>query len=462
MNSRIRRRFTGRSEPTPVGDNAGPPADAAVTTRARDAWLRAAAVGLALALVAIAVWWGRRIDPHLFGNMAAPLLGRLVPRWSMYAWWPVAIAVLSVIFAPAVAARLRFRWLLVATWLLASAWAFALAGWDGLSGVFNDRGIRFEYLAGLVHVQGWDVYLAHFSEHIHDNASFVWPLHVAGNPAGALLFFSVLQRIGLGGTAWGSVVVVLAGASAAAAATWTLREIAGSAAARRAAPFLALAPMAIWVATSADALFLGVSAWGIAFLAAAAGRAGWRGDAWALGGGLILGEALYLSYGIAPMGALALAVVVMRRRFRPLVPAAIGVAAVAAVYTAYGFLLWDGLRETNVAVHQGVQEYRSYGYFLLANLAALAIALGPAAAAGLATLYRVPRIAWLVGGIAVAVAVSDLSGISKGEVERIWLPFMPWLLVATASLTGARASRAWLAAQLAVGLLVQGVVISFW
>ena len=32
------------------------------------------------------------------------------------------------------------------------------------------------------------------------------------------------------------------------------------------------------------------------------------------------------------------------------------------------------------------------------------------------------------------MVLADLSGMSKAEVERIWLPFLPWILLATAAL----------------------------
>ena len=52
--------------------------------------------------------------------------------------------------------------------------------------------------------------------------------------------------------------------------------------------------------------------------------------------------------------------------------------------------------------------------------------------------------------------VAALSGLSKGEVERIWLPFAPWILVAGASLDGDRATaRPWLALQAAACLVLQ-------
>jgi hypothetical protein len=40
----------------------------------------------------------------------------------------------------------------------------------------------------------------------------------------------------------------------------------------------------------------------------------------------------------------------------------------------------------------------------------------------------------LAGAAVAAVVVADLSGLSKGEVERIWLPFAPWVTTAAAAL----------------------------
>jgi len=88
----------------------------------------------------------------------------------------------------------------------------------------------------------------------------------------------------------------------------------------------------------------------------------------------------------------------------------------------------------------------------VANLAVFALMLGPAGIAGLVRVRRSP-VALLVGAALVAVVMADLSGLSKAEVERIWLPFLPWVLLATATLAGDRV-RPWLAAQagLAIGL----------
>ena len=50
---------------------------------------------------------------------------------------------------------------------------------------------------------------------------------------------------------------------------------------------------------------------------------------------------------------------------------------------------------------------------------------------------------------------------SKAEVERIWLPFVPWLLLSTACLPP-RWQRPMLGTQLVVALLVQHLVLTNW
>ncbi|MGB9377693.1 MAG: hypothetical protein WCB04_09295, partial [Mycobacteriales bacterium] len=210
----------------------------------------------------------------------------------------------------------------------------------------------------------------------------------------------------------------------------------------------------------ADAWFLGVSAWGIALLALAAGRVGWRGDLLAAGGGLVLGCSLYLSYGLVLLAPVAAVVVLHRRRVRPLIVGALAVAAVVAIFAGLGFWWLDGLAQTRIRYQQGSASARPYLYFLFANVAVLGLIIGPAGVSALARLRRT-QLTWVPVAALLGLLVADLTGLSKSEVERIWLPWTPWLLAATALLP-VRRRRWWLAAQLALGLIVQTVVLTNW
>jgi methylthioxylose transferase len=68
---------------------------------------------------------------------------------------------------------------------------------------------------------------------------------------------------------------------------------------------------------------------------------------------------------------------------------------------------------------------------------------------------------WLVLAAAVSVAVADKSGLSKAEVERIWLPFGVWL-VSGAALVPSVSRRWWLAAQAVTALVVGHLILTSW
>lgn len=67
----------------------------------------------------------------------------------------------------------------------------------------------------------------------------------------------------------------------------------------------------------------------------------------------------------------------------------------------------------------------------------------------------------VLGSILEAVGHTPISGLSKAEVERIWLPYAVWILVATAWLP-ARQRRWWLAAQALTALAVNHLVLTNW
>ncbi|MBQ0928728.1 hypothetical protein [Saccharopolyspora endophytica] len=74
---------------------------------------------------------------------------------------------------------------------------------------------------------------------------------------------------------------------------------------------------------------------------------------------------------------------------------------------------------------------------------------------------RVDAVRGLVLAAGVAVLVADLSGLSKAEVERIWLPFGVWFAVGGALLP-AGSRRWWLGAQAVIALAVNHVIATSW
>jgi hypothetical protein len=256
------------------------------------------------------------------------------------------------------------------------------------------------------------------------------------------------------------VVTVLA-ASTAAAVLVALRALGAEDVARRAAPFLVLTPAAVFMAVSADALIGTVVAWGLACLALATRRL-W----WAVPAGLLLGYAVLMSYGMPLMGLVALAVLVAGRSWRPLPVAAGAAAAVVLAFAAAGFSLWDAYPILRERYYDGIARDRPQSYWWYGDLAALVVSAGPLLLSGLgatgATRGRSGRVPLLLVGATVAVvALADASGMSKAEVERIWLPFVPWLTVSFALLPE-RWRRWGLGLQVVAALVVQHLLYTTW
>ncbi len=352
---------------------------------------------------------------------------------------------------------------------------FSLAYVDGPDGVGKILDTEYEYLrtaramTDLPHALSTFVSRIAYDGLPDDIADANWPVHIAGHPPGALVFFVALARLGLGSGFAAGVVVTLFAASTALAVMVTLRTLGAETVARRAAPFLVFGPAAVWQCVSADALFASVGAWGIAALAVASVR---RSIPWALASGLLLGYAVMLSYGLPLLGLLAVAVLVVARNWRPLPWSVLGALVVVGAFTAYGFHYWDALPAVHDRQYAGVAHNRPPTYWWWGNLAALAFSAGPMAFAGVAGLWTrtsetralpdaTRAVRWLTGAAVLMVALADASGASRGEVERIWLPFVPWLLV-SAALLPERWRRVGLVAQILLALVVQHLLATGW
>ncbi|MFF8905857.1 hypothetical protein [Streptomyces olivaceoviridis] len=443
--------------------------------RDRYAGLRAdlCTASAAALLVLVAVLVGRHIQDTrrtLFVHWP-PLLADWDPHLGPGTPAAVLVAVAVVAYGPSVAVRLPWRGLLLAAWAAALAWTWSLALVDGWRrGVAGRLTTRNEYLRVIGRFHDLPAALRDFTHHIVSGSPDPWPAHVAGHPPAATVTFVLLDRAGLRGGGWAGAWCVTVGATACVAVLVAVRALADERLARRAAPFLVLAPAAVWVGTSADGYFAAVAAWSVALLALAVTG---RSAAWAAGSGLLYGLTCYLSYGLtlfALIGAVVPAV--GRRRARPvlIVLFLAGAAVVPTVFTLAGFDWWEGYRLLVTRYYQGVGGIRPYGYWVWANLACTVLITGLATAAGLrrtgVSLVRrrtAPRaefrLALLVAAALLALLAADLSGMSKAETERIWLPFAMWLLPACALLPR---PRGWLTVQAALALLLNHLLLTGW
>ncbi|MDT9695077.1 hypothetical protein [Streptomyces sp. P17] len=417
------------------------------------------------ALVGTAI---ERRDGTLFVNWP-PLLADWGPHTGPGTAAAIVVAVAVVAYGPPLAARLPWRGLLLTVWGAGMAWTFSLALVDGWQrGIARRLTTRYEYLQVIDRFHDIPATLRDFTDHILIGSPDQWPAHIAGHPPAATLTFVYLDRIGLGGGAWAGVWCIVVGATAALAILVTVRTLADEKLARRAAPFLVLAPGAVWLGTSADGWFAAVAAWAVALLALAVTGHGprWTG----LASGLLFGLTVYLSYGLTLYVVIAAAVLFLgSERLRPLLFAVAGFLVVPIVFTALGFYWWEAYDLLVTRYNQGAGGTRPQSYWVWANLACQVLVVGLATAAGLrrtgvALLMRREstagfRLAVLVGAALLALLVADLSGMSKAETERIWLPFALWLLPSCAFLTG---PRGWLAVQAVLALLVNHLLWTGW
>ena len=419
-----------------------------------------AALVVGLGAVGVVHAWGRWLQSRgaRMRVNAPPLTGNVDPRVS---WWclpTLTVAACAAGGADRLARALSWRRLMWACFAGALVWSAALAAWDGADGFTGSSGSAVDYLAALPAIDGVGSFLRSL---ITETRS--WPTHVQAHPPGMVLLLLGLRPLGLATPAWVAALEHVAGAASVPALLLATREVAGERAARAAAPFLVFSSIAIWW-SSGDAVFLGMGAWAVALCVLATGRRGRRSVVLALSGGALWAVSVFLSYGIVLLGSVPAVVAWRRGRVRVLGLACAPVAVAVGLAAMGGFWWFDGLAATREAYALSLARVRPYHYFVVANLAAAAVAVGPAVWVGLTRVRR--RGTWMIaGGALIAIGLADLSGLSKGEVERIWLPFLPWLVVAAAAAyvdASPAARRGWLGVQLAWTVLVQALVMSPW
>lgn len=408
-----------------------------------------------------------------------PLHADWEPRFSLLTLPAIAIGVLLWLALPHLAQRLSWRPLLLVAYAGTWVWTMALALTEGTNGLARVFERPQEYIFDAKRVGSISTMMHTFIERIPygpDN----WKVHVAGHPPGALLYFVGLDRIGVTDPFWIGVVCVTIASTAIVAVLITLRVLSDAELAHGAMPWIVLAPTAVWMGVSGDAVFTAVAAWGLALLAIAATS---NRALPAVGAGLLLGLCVYLSYGLPLLGILALTVLIIARSWRPLPWALGGALVVAAVFTAAGF---NWLKAYPVLVeryHAGMAGDRPYVYWVWANIAAWAFTVGVAVWAAFPYALRALRdrspqassqaddrgaigpgarvLAQLAAAVLLTIAIATLSGMSKAEVERIFLPFTIWI-VALPLLLPRPWHRPLLLSQVVIALCVQQLVLTRW
>ncbi len=438
----------------------------------------------------VSVDWGRNLQrdaPEIFLG-AAPLVGRnFRDSWEWrFGWGLVGAGIVAMVWIALAARgwfdRARLRVVVLTTGVVAGIFATLLALTDGRDGVFFGVEDDTEYLANLSITPPAGDFVRNFVVDI-DNYS----VHVRGHPPGFVVLLKTLDALWLGG-AWPVMLITLVSTVllpiGVLIAVWA---VAGPSLVRRSAPFLVVAPYAIWMMTSADAFFAALGAWGVAFIALGVRRNG-RGATW-IGamGGLLLSTLLFMTYGGAIYLVLPTVIVIagwiMRRcdgstaRFgagstATVVGAVVTAFLVTTMWFAAGFWWFDGAEATREEYWDGTAQFRIWNYFIFANLVIALFAVGPATFIAL-TRLRERRLWILVGGALLAVMIANLSQLSKGETERIWLLFYPWLVVAGAGLVSRVQIRrwtvpanamlsGWLVVQAASAITLQAVLVTKW
>jgi hypothetical protein len=423
--------------------------------RASDAatWLLLVAAGFALTALARKV--GMRV-----GVPGAPFTGewRFKVEVGTLLAPAVALAVLAGVRA-GVVERLRWRRLLCVAYVSHLAWALALAVVDGGNGLAFPIANGNEYLRDLGSV-GNDP--AGFVRHFVDNAPS-YSVATRTHPPAPVLLLWLLRKLGVARPSTIGLVVTALGCLTVPAVAVAMRSLCGEPATRRLLPVLVLAPYAVWVAVSMDGVTAALCAVAIA-LGVIASEPG-RTPRWAIAAGVTLGIAALFSYAVGWLAATLLVVCFVRRRATTIAFMGTGALVPLALARVLGFVWPDGLTAAQADWSLRVGPYRSWLLWAALDVVVLVVACGPHIVTAARRIRRTPGWPFLVGaGIAVLFAVG--SGLARGEVERTWLPFFPWLLVPVTGTddTGepARPSLLLLALGAGAAVVIEGVLRSAW
>ena len=429
----------------------------------RRALFGAAAVTGWILLWLVTKRWGERLLLTYVMQLPAPPLTAFWERRLNSSFILMAsAAALGAWLLPIVAVRLRWHVALGVAFVSTFVFSCVFAINDGWFGFTDPVVERVAYRNAIDKVQSPGQFLNDFIDLVSKRDVGI---HVQGHPPGMVLVTWALDKIGLGNGRVLTFIVVLGGAAAVVGVLVALRCLIDERIARQALPFVALSPACLWIASAPDAFFAGVVAWTIACVSFAVTSTSRRSLMWSGIAGVLYFCCLMLSYGYALVALPILVICIWKRRWQPLLVVAATSSALILLLLTQGFWWFEGLATTKFIYYDTVASQRPYKYFLFANIAALSISFGPMTLVAFTWLRD--RGLWVVVASFVAVVgIANLSGLSKAEVERIWLPFTLFLLAGGAAFwTGRRPLRTVqiaLAIQLSFAVWMQTYLRTFW
>jgi hypothetical protein len=404
-------------------------------TDASPPYLLVAIVLVGSMVVSQAIPWAE----DAFAGNVPPLLAQLHP--SIGPWLPLAIiAILAAIaILPGAMRWPTWQFLTVAILL---AWVVAVtlsAESHGLSAITAPFRRPLEYWASVPLARSLGVRA--FASHFPDLGGRL-SLHAATHGPSAVLFLWLLSGLSGGSLLGVSLWVTLVGVAGAIPAYAIAQELAGERTARLAALLFLCAPgVLIYSATSMDAVFMTVVAVALAALVRAP-----RSPTWAIGAGALWALALSFTFGAFTLGLFTVGIGVIALRDRRRSAAAfVSHGAMVVVGLLLGLLLLRlvlgmnlvaDFRAASRANFHDASRARPYVYWVFANIPAF---LWVAGVAQTALLVHQTRMQWRARSfgfetvLLCVIALSSLSGVFLGEVDHIWLFFIPPLAAVAAS-----------------------------
>ena len=384
-------------------------------------WLGLAALGLGLTAWAVDSGAG-------LGTASAPFLGRYRFQLSWLSLLAPVTAV-TVLLAARSGWFDRARWSLVlaGSYLAGLAWALALALVDGAAGLTRSLLDPDNYRSDLGAVGNDPLgYLHHFTQDVRTHS-----VTARGHPPLPVLLLWALRKAGLTSDLGLALLITAVGVLMVPLVLSSVGEVSGEVPARRYASVLILAPYAIWVAVSMDALVavLGAAMVAAGVRASARRTTGLRAGGWSVLAGVLLGIAALFSYAAPWLGLSVVCLYFARRRTFLNIGTGLGALAPVVLANALGFGWLTGLVAAHSDYLSRVEPYRSALWWSAISLVALLLAAGPPIYASMRKIRNTPGWPFLIGA-ATAVLFSVLAGIARGGVEHAWLAFFPWLTVA--------------------------------